>query len=82
MTRHQRIIKAIISSVIAAAVIYLSVYFRPLDKVLEERQLNTFRPQEYARYYWEHVLAVEAKQAIDAAVLIDSLKSENKTDGE
>ena len=75
MTSHQRIIKIGISSVIAAAIICLSVYFRPLDKVLEERQQKTFRPDEYARHYWDHVLLVKAKDAVDAPDLIDLLIS-------
>jgi ABC-type multidrug transport system fused ATPase/permease subunit len=74
MKRYQRIIKIIISTLIVLAVIYCSVYFRPLNRVLEERQLNEFKPREYARYYWDKVLADEAVKSVDASELIDLLR--------
>jgi predicted lipoprotein len=75
MTRYQRLIKIIVSSLIGAAVIYFSIYFKPLDKVLEERQLKTFKSDEYARHYWNDVLTREAKQAVDAAELVELLRN-------
>ena len=74
MTRYPGMVKMILSLLIAAVAVYFSVYIRSLDKVMEERQMKSFKPAEYARYYWNNILVSEAMNAISARELIDLLK--------